>query len=166
MLAGGGVVMPQHAMPPYAASRSVAARSFSPSEWDLLVRLPGRVLVAAVSVDADRARRGVADDLAGIEAIAAGRSSPSALVNDIVATIYAESHPEQAGEPPDVGAVLAGCRHATRTLDDRARGADAAGYRDWLMDIATATCATRYDDDRVGPAEWCFLADLALALTL
>src|SRR5690348_9328225 len=63
---------------------------FSRNEWDLLVRLPGQVLIAATSAEPDSPRRTVAEGLAGIDAIAAGRGSHNALVRGVVATIYAE----------------------------------------------------------------------------
>jgi hypothetical protein len=166
MLAAGGVVMPQH-----ATSRSIIASSFPPSEWDLLVRLPGRVLVATTSVVPDGAERGVAEGLAGIEAIAAGRASPSRLVSDVVAAIYAEQvgddDPWEFADPRSgIASVLAECRAAARTLEDHVSGTDAAAYRDWLVDIATTVCAAGRDVFGTQPAEWRFLTDLALALAV
>src|SRR6266511_1517220 len=117
-------------------SSIVSAVQFAPAEWDLLVRLPRRVLVAAASInddttrhtvaeglvvsslmDADTTRHTVAEGLAGIEAIAAGRTSPSRLVRDIVAAIYAEPDDlpgaaELTDPPARVAGVLAECRAA------------------------------------------------------
>jgi hypothetical protein len=154
----------------HSASRSTNALSFPPSEWDLLVRLPGRVLIAATSVERDSARHTVADGLAGIEAIAAGRASPSRLPPDVVAAIYAEqigdTDPWEFADPRSgIASVLADCRVGARILERRATCADATSYRDWLVDIAVTVCsATR--GGRITPAERRFLADLSLALTI
>src|SRR5256885_7669493 len=63
---------------------------FTRAEWDRLVKLPGRVVVAATSAQVDSARHTVLEGLAGIDAIAAGRASVSRLVRDVVAAIYHE----------------------------------------------------------------------------
>jgi hypothetical protein len=155
----------------HTASRSTVAPSFSPTEWDLLVRLPGRVLIAATTVAPDQSRRGVPERLAGIDAIAAGRASPSRLVSDIVAVIYAEQlgdgDPGEFADPRSgIANVLAECRTAARTLENRVSDADAVAYRAWLIDIATIACAGVRGGAATQPAEWRFLADLALALTV
>src|SRR5256885_15742444 len=84
---------------------------FTRAEWDRLVKLPGRVVVAATSAQVDSARHTVLEGLAGIDAIAAGRASVSRLVRDVVAAIYHEPH----DDPPA----------AQEFLDPAAR--DAAG---------------------------------------
>ncbi|HEV7896585.1 MAG TPA: hypothetical protein VGP31_01900 [Planosporangium sp.] len=145
--------------------------SFPQAEWDLLVRLPGRVLIAATSVERDSARYTVADGLAGIEAIAAGRASPSRLLHDVVAAIYAEqvddTDPGEFADPRSgIASVLADCRTAARTLEERTACADAGAYRDWLVDIAVTVCSAVRAGGRVTPAEQRFLADLSLALTV
>jgi hypothetical protein len=134
-------------------------------EWDLLVGLPGRVLIAATTVAPDRSSHGVPEVLAGIDAIAAGRTSASRLVSDIVSVIFAEQLGE--GDPWEfvdprsgIANVLAECRTAARTLENRISSTDAAAYRAWLIDIATTACAGTQ------PAERRFLADLTLALTV
>src|SRR5439155_14251425 len=78
------------AMSNQSATRQRTEVPFRRAEWDLLVKLPGRVVVAATSAQADPARRTVAEGLAGIDAIAAGRASASRLVREIVAAIYDE----------------------------------------------------------------------------
>jgi hypothetical protein len=153
------------------ASPSVTAPSFSSSEWDLLVRLPGRVLVAATSAERDSARRTVAECLAGVDAIAAGRSSHIPLLQEIVAAIYSEQvgdhDPLEFADPRSgIASVLADCRAAARTLERRVLNADATAYRDWLVDIAVSVCSAARPGSRVTPAERRFLADLALALTV
>jgi hypothetical protein len=155
----------------HPASRSTIAMSFPPAEWDLLVRLPGRVLIAATAVERNSARHTVAEGLAGIEAIAAGRASPSRLLRDVVAAIYAEqagdSDPREFADPRSgIASVLADCRVGARTLEKRACGTDAVAYRDWLVDIAVTVCSATRVEGRTTPAEQRFLADLSLALTV
>jgi hypothetical protein len=155
-------------------SSIVSALQFAPAEWDLLVRLPRRVLLAAASIH-DTTRHTVAEGLAGIEAIAAGRTSPSRLVRDIVAAIYAEPDddlpgPEELTDPPArVAGVLAECRAAGWLLADRTPAADAAAYRGWLSDVAMTVCAAARPfglggRTPVSPAERMFLDELAAAL--
>jgi len=150
---------------------------FRRDEWALLVRLPGRVVVAATSAQPDTARRTVAEGLAGIDAIAAGRASVSRLVRDVVAAIYAETgadEPPAAAEFHDpaggVAAVLTGCREAARVLAERAGREDYDAYRHWLEAIAARVCqAARtggvpgLGGQLVSPAEWRFLAALGAA---
>jgi hypothetical protein len=151
----------------HTASRSTVAPSFSSAEWDLLVRLPGRVLIAATTVAPDQSRRGVPEGLAGIEAIATGRTSASRLISDIVAVIFAEQlgegDPWEFADPRSgIANVLVECRVAARTLENRVSSTDAAAYRAWLIDIATTACAGA----PAQPVERRFLVDLALALTV
>ncbi|OLB75017.1 MAG: hypothetical protein AUI14_22050 [Actinobacteria bacterium 13_2_20CM_2_71_6] len=149
---------------------------FRREEWDLLVKLPGRVVVAATSAEADRARRTVAEGLAGIDAIAAGRASASRLVRDVVAAIYDESDDDQPAaeefrhREAGIAEVLASCRVAGRLLVERAGRVEADAYRNWLGAIATRVChAARtggvlgLGGQAVSPAERRFLADLAAA---
>jgi hypothetical protein len=164
-------------MPYQPVSRSTAAFSFPPEEWDLLVRLPGRVLVAATSAEPDGARQTVAEGIAGIEAIASGRGSPSRLVREVVAAIYAERDDDApvAEEFSDawagIAGVLAECRAASRTLADRMPSPDAAAYRGWLLAIAGTVCAAArsgglfgFGGEQVSAAEQRFLDELAAAL--
>src|SRR5438270_7267188 len=110
---------------------------FTRAEWERLVKLPGRVVVAATSAQADSARHTVHEGLAGIDAIAAGRASASRLVRDVVAAIYHEPDEDRpaAEEFQDraagIAAVLAECRDAGRLLAERADRADADAYRHW-----------------------------------
>ena len=62
---------------PAAGQRTGSAPpiAFAPDEWDLLTRLPARVMIAATSAEPDSDRRTVAEGLAGIDAIAAGKFS-------------------------------------------------------------------------------------------
>ncbi len=160
-----------------SATRQRTEMSFRRAEWDLLVKLPGRVVVAATSAQADTARRTVAEGLAGIDAIAAGRASASRLVRDIVGAIYDEPDEDRpvAEEFRDRGAgiadVLDGCRTAGQLLAERVGRMDADAYRFWLVAIATRVCrAARtgstlgFGGEPVSPAERRFLTDLEAAL--
>lgn len=158
-------------MPHQRGSRSTVALSFPPAEWDLIVRLPGRVLVAATAVERDNIGHTVAEGIAGIEAIASGRASPSRLLRDVVAAIYAEQvgdgDPYEFAEPRSgIASVLADCRVAARALARRAPAEDAAAYRNWLVDIAATVCSANRAEGCATPAERRFLADLSLALTV
>jgi hypothetical protein len=115
----------------------------SRAEWDLLVRLPRHVLIAAMAAEPDPEQLSVADGLAGIAAIAAGRDAPSRLVHDVVAEIYTESSADDlvvaadpAGRAADIAGVLAECRVAAHLLRHRVLPADAAAYRCWIEDVA------------------------------
>jgi hypothetical protein len=137
-------------MPSQSASgqrtRSVPPIAFTPDEWDLLTRLPARVMIAATSVEPDSDQRTVAEGLAGIDAIAAGTISDSDLVRAVVAAIYAEQDPD----PPSaeqfldrhagITEVLINCRAASAALTARADPADANAYRQWLTSIAARVC--------------------------
>jgi hypothetical protein len=164
-------------MPNQSATRQRTEMPFRRAEWDLLVKLPGRVVVAATSAQADPARRTVAEGLAGIDAIAAGRASVSRLVRDIVAAIYDEPDDDRpmAEEFTDRGAgiaeVLDGCRAAGQLLAERVGRMDADAYRHWLVAIATRVChAARtgsllgFGGEPASPAERRFLTDLQAAL--
>jgi len=120
---------------------SQTALAFDRDEWELIVTLPRRVLVAAGQSEPAFAHRSVAEGLAGIEAIAAGLGSPSPLVREVVGAIYAESGRHSTDEPGgEVGIVqtLAACRYASEVLAQRCQPEDAAAYRDWLSHIAAA----------------------------
>jgi hypothetical protein len=153
----------------------LARPAFRRDEWELLVRLPGRVVVAATSAEADSPRRTVSEGLAGIEAIAAGRDSASGLVRDIVAEIYQETDTPPAAEEyrdPAAGIadVLADCREAAGVLALRTSREDADAYRHWIEAVATRVCHATKTSDLLGfggppvsAAEWHFLAELAAA---
>jgi hypothetical protein len=149
--------------------------TFERDEWELLVRLPGQVVVAATSAEADSPRRTVAEGLAGIEAIAAGRDSASGLVRDVVTTIYHETGTPSAAEEyrdpaSGIAGVLACCRRAAGVLAVRAGREDADAYRHWIEAIAARVCHASRGTDLLGfggppvsEAEWHFLAELAAA---
>jgi hypothetical protein len=127
-------------------TRSASPIAFGPEEWDLLTRLPARVMIAATSAEPDSDQRTVAEGLAGIDAIAAGTVSDSDLVRAVVAAIYAEQDPD----PPSaeqflerhagITEVLVNCRAASAVLQSRADPADANAYRQWLSSIAARVC--------------------------
>jgi len=152
----------------------------SRQEWELLVRLPRRVLVAATSAERDSGKHTVAEGLAGIESIAAGRVSGSRFVRQVVAAIYAEEDAAD-DEPPaaevfrdpaaGIAAVLEEARAAARVLNDRMPLTDVQAYGHWLLSIATSVCEAARSGGFLGlggvvisPAEQRFLDDLREAL--
>ncbi|MEV1287161.1 hypothetical protein [Micromonospora sp. NPDC049679] len=167
---------------PPGAGRALGQLSipaFSAPEWELLTRLPGRVIVVATSIEVDRPRRTVAEGLAGLAAIAAGRAFDSDLVRAVVASIYTESDEDRpvngrAVDPDvDLAALLTSCRQAVRVLVERADPADSAAYRQWVQCVA----ARGFDAGRpralppfgvaqLAAAERQFLNDLGIALAL
>jgi hypothetical protein len=121
---------------------------YTRAEWDLLVRLPGRMVAAATSDENTGARHSVLEALAGLNAIAAGRGSPNALVRQVVGTIYAELDFDSPSSR-DVGAademtsfapILAACRQAAAILVEHASEADRLAYEKWLESIAIGVC--------------------------
>ena len=114
--------------------------SFERDEWELIVTLPRRVLVAAVA-SAPAEGRLAAEGIAGIEAIASGLASTSPLVREVVASIYSEDYPTVRSESLDETSVevvptLAACRYAAEVLAARVSESDATAYREWLLHIA------------------------------
>lgn len=153
------------------------ATTFTRAEWDLLVRLPGQVVVAATSAEADSASRTVAEGLAGIDAIAAGVDSPNPLVRRVVGMIYAERDVDApvAEEFDDrltgLTDTLATCRRAAAMLAERCPAGDRAAYGAWLLAIAGRVCQASRSGGVLGVggaqislAEQRFLTDLAIAL--
>ena len=143
------------------------------SEWDLLVTLPGRVVIAATSAQLDPTRRTVVEGLTGLDAIAAGRSSASPLVRDVVSAVYHEKDDRPAVAQVEAGTpeVLDACREAGRLLSARVDRANADAYRRWLLAIATRVChAARtggllaIGGAALDPAARRFLAELSAAL--
>jgi hypothetical protein len=134
-------------------------------------------VVAATSAKADQGHRTVAEGLAGIDAIAAGRACASRLVRDVVAAIYAEYGDEDqplAGGPGDrpagVSPVIDDCRWAGRLLAERTGREDGDGYRHWLESIVARVCHAGRTGGPFGvggqpapPAERQFLIELAAA---
>jgi hypothetical protein len=116
---------------------SAIATKFDRDEWELLVTLPRRVLLAAAAAEPADARD-TAAGIAGIEAIASGLASTSTLVRDVVGSIYSESHhePQELLGDGDMLQTLAACRYASEVLANRAGGIDAEAYRAWLCHIA------------------------------
>jgi hypothetical protein len=148
---------------PTSPGRSTSV-AFGRDEWELIVTLPRRVLIAAVAaapVDGQAAAEGIA----GIEAIASGLASPSPLVREVVASIYAESHADFAGNP--VGSsdgtmveTLAACRYAAEILGQRTSGEDAEAYRTWIQHIAAVvTGVAQGAAGEVTAPGWVGLAD-------
>jgi hypothetical protein len=147
------------------------------TQWELLVRLPGQVVIAATSAESDGARCTIAEGIAGIDAIAAGRSSDSELVRRVVATIYAERDEDApvAEEFADPAAgfahVLDSAREAAAVLRGCGAPADRDAYRSWVYSIAERVCGAARSGGVLGfggvpvsPAEQDFLTDLAEAL--
>ncbi|MFI5840719.1 hypothetical protein ACIA8K_13515 [Catenuloplanes sp. NPDC051500] len=169
-------------MPSPSASerRRSTARAPAPpmpaAQWMLLVRLPGRVVIAATSAEHDSPGRTVAEGLAGLAAIAAGRASDSDLVRAVVSEVYAETD----GDGPDaeeftdreagLAAVLSAAREAARVLAEHADPADSAAYRQWIQAIAAKVCAAsrsgHFAGPKISPDERRFLTGLGAALGL
>jgi hypothetical protein len=126
---------------------------FSDSEWGLLVGLPQAVVLAASAVEHDSVRRTVAENAAGMEAIADARQSASPLVNAIATEVVARlGDPGEAEEVPgiepelpfieagDTQAVIADVlerSHAAAVLlAQRTDEGEAGAYKHWLVTIA------------------------------
>ena len=157
--------------------RESAPLAFEPHEWELLPRLPARIMIAATSAEPDNDRRTVDEGLAGINAIAAGRESQSDLVRAVVAAIYAEADPDPPAaeqfrnRETGIAEVLVSCRAAALMLAARAHPADAQAYRTWLESIAERVCGAAKSGGLLGvgavsvsPAERKFLNELMEAL--
>ncbi len=167
-------------MPSHGPSRqrtAALAYSFTPGGWRALVQLPGQIVVATTNIGtrltATRimgpcTRGTVAETLAGLEAIAAGRNCASPLVRDVVTAIYLEDA-AMAYQPVDD--VLAACGAAGAALS--ASGvwrADAEAYLDWIESIASRVCRAANAGEvfeKGGPAltpeQWRFLAGVRAA---
>lgn len=132
-------------------------------------------MVATISAFASRdgatSRRTVAEGLAGLDAIAAGRAYDSYLVRAVVSSIYAESEPGE-DPSPDRARLLADCRRIAQVLRDSADPGDAAAYRHWVQQVVVRVCRAAHSDGvqrwsgpyQLGPAERDFLDELAAAL--
>lgn len=154
--------------PPATGRHGLPTVAYPPTQWRLLVRLPGRVVAAAASAGPDDPAGTVAEGLAGLAGIAAGRAFDSDLVRAVVAAIYAESdaYPEPPPEPDRemrIGRALAACRAAAVALDGRADPADSAAYRQWVQSLAARVCRAGGAPD-AGSTD--FLAALGEALGL
>ncbi|GIF70624.1 hypothetical protein [Asanoa siamensis] len=141
---------------------NVAIDVFTAREWESLVRLPGRVIVAATR--AGDPGRTVEEGLAGLAAMAAGRMFDSDLVRAVVAAVYAERLPSTPSRP--ARDLLDECREARRILGERADPADSAAYRQWVQSIAARVCTAGRGPaaGQLGPVDRRFLADLGQAL--
>ncbi|MFI7550728.1 hypothetical protein ACIBQ2_13350 [Micromonospora sediminimaris] len=153
------------------SERITTATAYSATEWDLLTRLPGRVIVAAAQPGPGRPHRGVAAGLAGLDAVAAGRAFDSDLVRAVVAAIYArhDGPSPPAAQLAELVDVLAACRAVVRVLDRHADPADSAAYRQWVQSVAARVCRTAsraLPGGPLAPADRRFLDRLGGALAL
>ena len=88
----------------------------------------------------------MAEGLAGIDAIAAGRGSDNALVRGVVGTIHAEREDEQASaeefsdREAGIAAVVAAARVAAEIIAERSSPVDRDAYRDFVASIAARVC--------------------------
>lgn len=127
--------------PANPADEGLTAFSYPGPDWRLLVRLPGRVLTAALADQTVEPGVRVRSAVAGLAAIAAGRLFDSELVRAVATAIYAEAgapgpaRTTGAGGPAE---VLAACRAAVALLG-RADPADSAAYRQWVQSVAART---------------------------
>ncbi|MBE1486856.1 hypothetical protein [Plantactinospora soyae] len=130
---------------------------YAADEWQLLTRLPGRVIVAASSTGPENPVRAVTEGLAGLDGIAAGRSFDSELVRAVVATIYAESDDGHSasvrpdGSDGELAELLRSCRSAVEALARHADPADSAAYRQWVQSVAARVCRAAGPDGRPRP---------------
>jgi hypothetical protein len=163
-------------MPTQSSSQPSTYAAFAPQEWSLLVRLPGQVVIAATSAEADSPKRTVAEGLAGLDAIAAGLSSDNQLVRRVVSTIYAERSGDEAtaeefaDRAGGLSMVLMSCHRAAELLAARAYPEDRSAYQQWIEVIASSVCRASRTGGvfgvggvRVSAAEQMFLNDLAKA---
>lgn len=154
---------------------------FSDEEWGLLVGLPQAVLVAASSVEPDGGRRTMAENAAGMDAIAAGRESGSPLVEAVAAEVVSRvGEPEPGSGPPviepaepDAAAAeaLDRARAAAALLHARVDEGEAGAYKHWLVGIAeeAVTAAPSgivvgLGEETVSPSERRFRDQLARVL--
>lgn len=119
---------------------------FSDDEWGLLVGLPQAVLTAATGAESDSARRTVAENAAGLEALAAGRESPSPLVAAVAQELVSRVGDPEVGEelpviePDDPKGMIADVLNRARTvsilLGGKVDEGNAGAYKHWLLNIA------------------------------
>jgi hypothetical protein len=145
--------------------QSAVALAFDRDEWELIVTLPRRVLMAAVAAAPADGRR-AAEGIAGIEAIASGLASTSPLVREVVGSIYSESYHDPEALPGDGDVItvqtLAACRYASEVVANKCGAPDANAYRDWLTHIAAVVTGVAQgvalpQPGRIGLAESRFL---------
>lgn len=121
-------------------------QGFSDKEWGLLVGLPQAVLMAASAAEHDGSRRTMAENAAGLDAIAAGRGSGSPLVEAVATELVARVGDPERGdevpviEPSDPAAygtdVLQRAGEAATLLARRVDEGEAGAYKHWLVSIA------------------------------
>lgn len=168
--------MPRASPAPRHPTR-LAADGFAADQWRALVRLPAEIMIATIALEDDGPRQTVAEGLAGLDAIAAGRGSDSDLVRAVVAAIYAEPEEDRpgpgrpAGPDPPRARVLADCRRVAEVLRASADPADAAAYRHWVQQVAVRVCGAARSGGVLGlgsepirAGERAFLDELAAAL--
>lgn len=159
-------------MPRASSAPRFLGSTLRAEEWACLTSLPAEVMIASIVNQSDPPRRTVAEGLAALDAIAAGRAFDSDLVRAVVAAIFAEPVADRPSQPaaPVRGwpEVLADCRRVAQILRDRADLADANAYRHWVVQIAVRVFAAAGG----GPgwraerrAQRAFLDDLVAALT-
>jgi hypothetical protein len=141
----------------FRAEKLWVGTSFERQEWDFLVRLPGRVVLAATLAGVDGVQPGVPEGLAGVDAIAAGYSSTNRLVRDVVVAIYDETddradYGDQHGSLVTIGTTLIACRSATALLARRVARRDSQVYRHWLAAIAERVCHAAHAAPAGAPA--------------
>jgi len=169
--------MPHRSSRPRPLVRLMAG-GFPADQWRLLTSLPAEIMIATIALRDGGPRRTVAEGLAGLDAIAAGRGSDSDLVRGVVAAIYAEPEEDRpagplAGDGPEArrSQVLTDCRRVAEILRTGADPADAAAYRHWVQQVAVRVFGSARSGgvlglggEAVGPVERRFLEDLASAL--
>lgn len=168
--------MPRASSTPRHPVRLVA-HGYAADQWRLLTSLPAEIMIATIALQDDGPRRTVAEGLAGLDAIAAGRGSDSDLVRGVVAAIYSEPEEGRPAGPDGAGpdarriAVLADCRRVAEILRAGADPADAAAYRHWVQQVAVRVFGAARSGgvfglggEAIGPVERQFLDDLAGAL--
>jgi hypothetical protein len=119
---------------------------FTDSEWGLLVGLPQSVLTAASAAEHDGTRRTLAENAAGLDAIAEGRESASPLVIAVAGELVARVGDPESGEelpsisPSDPAAyakdVLSRAAEAAGLLAAKSSEGEAGAYKHWLVTIA------------------------------
>lgn len=175
--------MPRPSSTPKSPTSSAPLRwvasGFTPADWRALVRLPAEIMIAAISVPETGHRRTVPEGLAGLDAIAAGRSSDSDLVRAVVAAIFAEPEEERALQQPPTAeqagqgsGLLDDCRRAVEILRAHADPADGAAYRHWVQQVAVRVCAASrsggvlgFGGEQLSGAERSFLDELGAVLS-
>jgi hypothetical protein len=165
--------MPRASSAPRHPGSRLTYGALRADEWEHVTSLPAEVMIAAIGLLADPPGRTVAEGLAGLDAIAAGRISDSDLVRAVVAAIFAEQVADRPSTAPvrDGSRVLADCRRVAEILRARVELADANAYRHWVQQIAVRVFAAsrsggvfRLPGERLGGAQRAFLDRLAAAL--